>query len=86
MKTILIITISFLIGTISSFGQLADHVVIAEIYGGGGNSSSYWTHDYIILYNPTSNSVDVSTWSVQIRIVHRKHLAGYTTFWISSGI
>ena len=49
----------------SLFAQLADHIVIAQVYGGGGNSGSYWTHDYIILYNPTGSSVSVSTWSVQ---------------------
>jgi Lamin Tail Domain/Secretion system C-terminal sorting domain len=48
-----------------NFAQLANHVVIAEVYGGGGNAGSYWQNDYIILYNPTSSSVDISTWSVQ---------------------
>jgi Lamin Tail Domain/Secretion system C-terminal sorting domain len=47
------------------YAQKADHVVIAEVYGGGGNSGAYYKYDYIILYNPTSSSVDLSTWSVQ---------------------
>ncbi len=45
--------------------QMADHPVIAEVYGGGGNSGSYYKYDYIILYNPVQQSVDVSGWSVQ---------------------
>ena len=48
-----------------SLSQLANHVVIAEVYGGGGNSGSHWQNDYIILYNPTASSIDVSSWSVQ---------------------
>ncbi len=57
----------FLFFAVSSilFAQVADHVVIAEVYGGGGNSGSYYKYDYIILYNPTAQSVDLSTWSIQ---------------------
>ncbi len=65
MKTILINFITYLILITPNFAQLADHIVIAEVYGGGGNAGSYWQNDYIILYNPTPSAVDVSTWSVQ---------------------
>ncbi|REA63754.1 hypothetical protein DSL64_04815 [Dyadobacter luteus] len=53
---------------ISSFlvrGQVADHVVISEVYGGGGNNGSTYRNDFIELYNPTSLDVTVSGWSVQ---------------------
>lgn len=43
----------------------ANHVVISEIYGGGGNSGSVYKNDFIELYNPTTTAVDLSTWSVQ---------------------
>jgi predicted extracellular nuclease len=46
-------------------GQPATHVVISEIYGGGGNSGAVYTHDFIELYNPTSSDVDMEGWSVQ---------------------
>ena len=45
--------------------QTATHVVISEVYGGGGNSGSTYKNDYVELYNPTSSSVDMSGWSVQ---------------------
>ncbi|MCX2583995.1 lamin tail domain-containing protein [Pedobacter sp. MR22-3] len=43
----------------------ASHVVISEIYGGGGNSGSTYKNDFIELYNPTSSAVSLNGWSVQ---------------------
>ena len=55
----------FLIYNISNFAQLADHIVIAEVYGGGGGTGATYKYDYIVLYNPTLTSVDLSSCSVQ---------------------
>ena len=41
------------------------NVVIAELYGGGGNSSAPYKKDYAVLFNLSSNSVDLNTWSIQ---------------------
>lgn len=43
----------------------ASHVVISEVYGGGGNSGTSYKNDFIELYNPTDYSVSLSGWSVQ---------------------
>jgi len=64
-KLILFITLIFSFFTFSAFCQVAGHVVIAEIYAGGGNGGAPYLYDYIVLYNPTGSSVDVSGWSVQ---------------------
>lgn len=45
--------------------QIATHVVISEVYGGGGNTGSTWRNDFIELYNPTSAPVNITGWSVQ---------------------
>jgi DNA/RNA endonuclease G (NUC1) len=40
-------------------------VVISQIYGGGGNSNSTYTHDFVELFNPGQSDVAVGGWSVQ---------------------
>ncbi|TCD10570.1 T9SS type B sorting domain-containing protein [Pedobacter frigidisoli] len=43
----------------------ANHLVISEVYGGGGNSGSVYKNDFIELYNPTLTAVNLTGWSVQ---------------------
>jgi predicted extracellular nuclease len=45
----------------------ASKVVISEVYGGGGSSTSAWQRDYVELYNPTDQAVDLAGTSVQYR-------------------
>lgn len=40
-------------------------VVIAEVYGGGGNSGAVFDRDFIELANASDNPVDLDGWSVQ---------------------
>ncbi len=65
MKKILLTSIFCLTVYQFSIAQVANHLVIAEIYGGGGDQGSYWTNDYLVLYNPTSSSINLSNWSIQ---------------------
>ena len=45
---------------------MADHVLISQVYGGGGNGDlAPIKSDFIELYNPTSEEIDLSGWSVQ---------------------
>jgi predicted extracellular nuclease len=43
----------------------AGDVVVSQVYGGGGNSGAALKNDFIELYNRSSATVDLSTWSVQ---------------------
>ncbi|HEY0143965.1 MAG TPA: DNA/RNA non-specific endonuclease [Thermoanaerobaculia bacterium] len=42
-----------------------DHVVISQVYGGGGNDNAAWTHDFVELYNPDTVAHDLSGWTIQ---------------------
>jgi uncharacterized protein YdeI (BOF family) len=44
---------------------IANHVVISQVYGGGGNSGAPYNKDFIELYNPTEQPVSLDGWSVQ---------------------
>jgi DNA/RNA endonuclease G (NUC1) len=43
----------------------ADHVVISQVYGGGGNAGATYKNDFVELYNPGSSPFDLTGWSVQ---------------------
>jgi endonuclease G, mitochondrial len=42
-----------------------DHVVISQVYGGGGNSGAAYQHDFVELYNPSMVPHDLSGWTIQ---------------------
>ncbi|HWW62971.1 MAG TPA: DNA/RNA non-specific endonuclease, partial [Thermoanaerobaculia bacterium] len=42
-----------------------DHLVISQIYGGGGNTSATYHNDYVELYNPTTGAIDTGGWTIQ---------------------
>ena len=71
-KNVLLVFFSLsLFLTWPTFAQTANHVVISEIYGGGGNSGSTLKNDFVELYNPTSSSVNIDGWSVQYSLGDR---------------
>ena len=43
----------------------SSHVVLSEVYGGGGNAGSTWTNDFIELFNHGTTAQDLTGWSVQ---------------------
>jgi len=46
----------------------SDHVVISQIYGGGGNTgtpSGTYRNDYVELYNPSPTTFNLNGWSIQ---------------------
>jgi len=51
--------------SVTPAGATPDHIVISQVYGGGGNSGATYKNDYIELFNPTASAVNVTGWSVQ---------------------
>jgi DNA/RNA endonuclease YhcR with UshA esterase domain len=49
----------------NAHAEFANQVVISQIYGAGGNSGATYNQDFIELYNPTNQPIDLSGWSVQ---------------------
>ncbi|MFZ2261444.1 MAG: lamin tail domain-containing protein, partial [Luteococcus japonicus] len=47
------------LGTVPALAA-TDHVVVNEVYGGGGNAGATLTHDFVELFNPTASPVDLS--------------------------
>ena len=41
------------------------HVVISQVYGGGGNSGAPYTNDFVELFNPSDAPISVDGWSIQ---------------------
>ena len=41
------------------------HVVISQIYGGGGSADAPFTHDFVELFNARTESVSLDGWSLQ---------------------
>lgn len=62
----LFIGLSLLLGQyFQTQAQVATHIVISEVYGGGGNGGAVFKNDFIELYNPTSSPVSLAGMSIQ---------------------
>jgi DNA/RNA endonuclease G (NUC1)/fibronectin type 3 domain-containing protein len=42
-----------------------NHLVISQLYGGGGNTGATYQNDFVEIYNPTSSPVSTTGWSIQ---------------------
>lgn len=56
------VTIAF---RVDSPAVAANHVVISQVYGGGGNSGAIYNRDFVELYNPTDETFDLAGWTLQ---------------------
>lgn len=51
--------------TVTPAAASSPDVLIAEVYGGGGNSGAPYLNDFVELYNRGASAVSLGTWSVQ---------------------
>ena len=61
-------TVTATLGSSTSSSVLTialDHLVISQLYGGGGNSGAQYTHDFIELHNPSSAPLSTAGMSLQ---------------------
>jgi DNA/RNA endonuclease G (NUC1)/fibronectin type 3 domain-containing protein len=42
-----------------------NHLVISQVYGGGGNSGATFQNDFVEIFNPSSSPVSTTGWSIQ---------------------
>lgn len=56
--------LSFVALAVTANAQV-NHVVIAQVYGAGGNNGATYNQDYVMLYNPTSAEIDMSAYALQ---------------------
>ena len=42
-----------------------NHIVISQVYGGGGNSGAVFSNDFIEIFNPGTQAIDLSGYSLQ---------------------
>ncbi len=67
--TTYLVVISMLFGFILIPSSVASAepamVVISQVYGGGGNSGAPLTHDFVELFNRSSEPVSLAGWSIQ---------------------
>lgn len=45
--------------------QPVEHLVISQVYGGGGNASATYRNDFVEIYNPTQQTVSLHHWTLQ---------------------
>jgi len=59
-------TISILpVVTYGAIPSNVNHVVISQIYGGGGNTGAIYTNDFVELFNPTTAPITLNGYSLQ---------------------
>ncbi|HVG13566.1 MAG TPA: lamin tail domain-containing protein [Chitinophagaceae bacterium] len=61
----LIQTILFSAITFFCLHAQPNHLVISQVYGGGGNNGALFTHDFVELFNPTTAAISLSGLSLQ---------------------
>jgi predicted extracellular nuclease len=60
-----LLVLGFVLLALPVSAQTPTHVLISQVYGGGGNSGATYKNDFVELFNPTASTVSLTGWSVQ---------------------
>jgi len=64
--TLRLLLLVLILGTgFSKASAQVTHLVISQVYGGGGNAGATYRNDFIEIFNPTASAVNITGWSVQ---------------------
>ena len=59
-----LLTAILLFGLLKADAQV-NHLVISQVYGGGGNTGASYKNDFVELFNPTGATVSLASYSIQ---------------------
>ena len=65
IRTLLAVFAGAVLLVASSARAASPDLVVAQVYGGGGNSGATYQNDFVELFNRGSSTVDLSGWTVQ---------------------
>jgi hypothetical protein len=64
-KQLLIAFVYFIALAGMQMSAQTDHVVISQVYGGGGNAGATYNRDFVEIFNPSPSAVVMTNWSIQ---------------------
>ncbi len=64
LSSLLALTMVTATPNISIFANETDHIIINQIYGGGGKGDTPFSHSFIELYNPTNNEINLDGYKI----------------------
>lgn len=62
------------------------HVVISQVYGGGGNSGATYRYDFVELYNAGTTAVDLSSYTLQYGSATSTSATGWSSITLTGTI
>jgi hypothetical protein len=76
---VLLLALALPLGATSARGSGSGSLVVAEVYGAGGNTGAAYANDYVELFNRGASSVAVDGWTLQ-------YASAAGTSWQSTGL
>ncbi len=79
LLNIILIVFTLILGNVTVNAEPANHLLIYQLYGGGGKGDTPFTHSFIELYNPTTGTIDLTGWKITYSSTRESKHAGSTS-------